>query len=55
MGLDRIGDHKGHHKLAVANIVKDNSVMRDGRIKIGDRITHVNDKPVEVRAWCDKS
>ena len=34
MGVDRVGDHHGHHKVLVANIVKDNSVMRDGRIQV---------------------
>jgi len=48
MTLDRIGDHHGHHTIIVASIVKDNSVMRDGRIKVGDRIVDINNKPVEV-------
>ena len=48
MGLDRISDQKGRHNVLVANIVKDNSVMRDGRIQVGDRITHIDDKAIEV-------
>jgi len=48
MGLDR-HSHAGKHTIVVSNIVKDNSVMRDGRIQAGDRITHVNGK--EAKDW----
>jgi C-terminal processing protease CtpA/Prc len=48
MGLDRISDRQGRHTVTVASVVKDNSVMRDGRIKVGDRITHINSKAIEV-------
>ena len=34
MGVDRVGHHHGHHKVVVANIIKENSVMRDGRIQV---------------------
>jgi C-terminal processing protease CtpA/Prc len=47
MALDRTA-HAGHHTITVSSIVKDNSVMRDGRIKVGDRITHIDNQACEV-------
>ncbi len=48
MSLDQLSDHRGHHMIKVASIIKDNSVMRDGRIQVGDRITHINTRAIEV-------
>jgi C-terminal processing protease CtpA/Prc len=47
MGLDRHGN-AGRHTITVSSIVQDNSVFRDNRIRVGDRITHIDGQACEV-------
>jgi C-terminal processing protease CtpA/Prc len=51
MGLDRHGN-AGRHTITVSSIVKDNSVFRDNRIRVGDRITHIDGQACEVGSRC---
>jgi len=40
-------DSTGHHHIRITKLVENGSIYRDGRLHVGDRITHINGKHVE--------
>ena len=40
-------DSSGHHHIRITKVVDNGSIHRDGRIHVGDRLTHINGEQVE--------